>query len=59
MTQNWTPIKIQFRILLNLGSLIFAPNNSLDTQTCGAKLDSNLEFNWIFSQFWILIYTSI
>ena len=30
--QNWSPIKIQFKIKLNLDSLIFAPNNSLETQ---------------------------
>ena len=32
MSQILIPIKIQFRIYLNLDSLIFAPNNSLDTQ---------------------------
>ena len=32
MAQNGTSIQIQFKTSLNLNSLIFAPNNSLDTQ---------------------------
>ena len=32
MTENWTPIKIQFRILLDLDSSIFILNNSLGTK---------------------------
>jgi len=47
---------------LNLDFLIFTTNNSLDTKilkldkTQDAKLDSNLEFNYIFSQLWLYIY---
>ena len=45
IAQNSTSTKIQFRIELNLYSLIFAPINSLDIkikkldETHGAKLD--------------------
>ena len=32
MAENWTPIEIQVRIKLDLDSLIFTLNNSLDTK---------------------------
>ena len=64
MAQNWTLIKIQFRIYLDLDSSIFALDNLLGTKkyiyiylekTHGTQLDYNWNSNLTFSELYLLI----